>query len=139
MSLYHGGCQCGAVRFSAELSLEQPVICNCSRCRRLGSVLVFAPVAGFTVAAVAASVGWGLCSQFVASLLEESGAAELSDYLFNKQVIRHRFCRICGIESFSEGRMPDGTAMVAVNVNCLDGVDARECAARAFAYDGASL
>lgn len=117
MSLYHGGCQCGAVRFSAELSLEQPVICNCSRCRRLGSVLVFAPVAGFTL---------------------ESGAAELSDYLFNKQVIRHRFCRICGIESFSEGRMPDGTAMVAVNVNCLDGVDARECAARAFAYDGAS-
>ena len=32
--------------------------------------------------------------------------------------------------------MPDGTPMVAINVNCLDGVDARALPARPF--DGAA-
>lgn len=44
---YHGGCQCGTVRFTVEASLDHPIVCNCSRCQRLGSVLVFAPRAGF--------------------------------------------------------------------------------------------
>ena len=35
------------------------------------------------------------------------------------------------------GAMPDGTAMAAVNVNCLVGVDAR--ALRAQHVDGASV
>ncbi len=40
-------------------------------------------------------------------------------------MIRHLFCRTCGIESFAQGEMPDGTPMVAINVNCLDGVEPR--------------
>ncbi len=117
MTLYHGSCQCGAVQWRAEATLDRPVICNCSRCQRLGSVLVFAPAAGFVL---------------------EAGAAELTDYLFNQKVIRHRFCRICGVEGFAEAAGPDGTPMVALNVNCLDGVAPREVAARAMAYDGAA-
>lgn len=117
MTLYHGSCQCGAVQWRVEASLDQPVTCNCSRCQRLGSVLVFAPQSAFVL---------------------EQGEAALTDYLFNKEVIRHRFCKTCGIQSFSEGSMPDGTPMVAINVNCIEGVNPREVASHAFAYDGAA-
>lgn len=115
---YEGGCQCGAVRYHVEASLDQPVTCNCSRCQKLGSVLVFAPAADFVL---------------------EQGGDNLAEYQFNKHVIHHLFCKTCGIQSFSTGKSPDGSEMVAVNVNCLDGVDPREVAARAYAYDGKAL
>ena len=115
---YTGGCQCGAVHFSVTASLDKPVTCNCSRCQRLGSVLVFAPRSAFAL---------------------DRGAEATTEYLFNKQVIRHQFCTTCGIESFAYGTMPDGTETVAINVNCLDGVEPREVAARAYHYDGRSL
>ncbi|HET9069319.1 MAG TPA: GFA family protein [Amaricoccus sp.] len=112
---YRGSCQCGAVAYEVEVDISQPITCNCSRCRRLGSVLAFAPRESFRLL---------------------SGEDALSEYLFNRHLIRHRFCRTCGIESFAFGALPDGTPMVAVNVNCLDGVDAR--ALPATHVDGAS-
>lgn len=115
---YSGGCQCGAVRFRADLSLEAPMTCNCSRCQRLGSVLVFAPRSAFHL---------------------EKGEGATTEYLFNRHSIAHHFCTTCGIESFAYGAMPDGTAMVAVNVNCLDDVDPRAVAARAQHVDGRSF
>lgn len=118
MTQFTGGCQCGAVRYRVEASLDKPVTCNCSRCQRLGSVLVFAPRAAFEL---------------------EQGADNLTEYLFNKRQISHLFCKTCGIESFAYGTMPDGTAMAAINVNCLDGVEPREIAQGAFHYDGRSV
>ncbi|WP_151720409.1 GFA family protein [Gemmobacter serpentinus] len=115
---YQGGCQCGAVRYRVEAALDQPVTCNCSRCQRLGSVLVFAPRSAFVL---------------------EQGAENLTDYQFNKHVIHHLFCKTCGIESYALGQTPDGAEMVAINVNCLDGVEPREIAAHAFAHDGRAL
>ena len=112
---YQGGCQCGAVRFQVEVGLDRPVICNCSRCQKLGAVLVFAPEAAFTL---------------------ERGAEAQTEYLFNTRKIRHLFCKTCGIQSFSRATGPDGTPMVAVNVNALEGVEPREIAARAHAVDG---
>ena len=64
------------------------------------------------------------------------GEDSLTEYLFNRHVIRHQFCRTCGIEPFAYGAMPDGTPMVAINVNCLDGVDPRALPATRF--DGRS-
>ena len=101
---YAGGCQCGAVRFEADLDLDQVMTCNCSRCQRLGSVLTFTPRSKFT-------------------LLQGEGAT--TEYLFNRETISHRFCATCGIESFAYGTGPDGAEVAAVNVNCLDGVDPR--------------
>jgi hypothetical protein len=106
---YHGSCQCGAVAYDVEADIAQPVTCNCSRCQRLGSVLAFAPREKFRLL---------------------SGEDNLTEYLFNRRAIRHLFCRTCGIESFAYGAMPDGTPMVAVNVNCLDGVDPRALPAK---------
>jgi hypothetical protein len=112
---HHGSCQCGAVAFEAEVDISAPVTCNCSRCRRLGSVLAFARRPSFRLL---------------------RGEDALTEYTFNRHVIRHQFCHICGIQPFAYGVMPDGTPMVAINVNCLDGIDARALPARHF--DGAS-
>jgi hypothetical protein len=113
---YTGGCQCGAVRFEAEIDLSHTVTCNCSRCQRLGSVLAFAPRESFHLL---------------------SGTGSMTEYLFNKHQIRHLFCKTCGIQSFSYGQMPDGTPMVAVNANCLDGIEPRQLHSQHF--DGRSL
>ena len=50
--------------------------------------------------------------------------------------ISHRFCPTCGIEAYALGEK-DGEAVVAVNVNCLDGVDPR--ALDSYHYDGAAV
>jgi len=104
-----GACHCGAVAFEANVDISAPVTCNCSRCQRLGAVLAFTTRENFT-------------------LLQ--GEEALQEYTFNRHVIRHQFCRTCGIQTFSYATMPDGTAMVAINCNCLDGVDPRALPAR---------
>lgn len=97
-----GGCHCGAVRFSADLKLESAMACNCSICQKRGSALEFIPRTEFR-------------------LLQ--GQESLTEYKFNKHVIAHQFCKICGILPFALGVMPDGTEMAAINVRCVDGVD----------------
>jgi hypothetical protein len=100
---YSGGCQCGAVRYEVELDLSKPVIsCNWSMCGRSGTLLTFTKSDRFTLL---------------------SGEDSLTDYQFNKHVIHHLFCRVCGIKSFARGKAPDGSATVAINARCLDDVD----------------
>jgi hypothetical protein len=99
---YTGGCQCGAVRYEAEASLDHLIACNCSRCGRAGFILAFVPADQFKLLA-----GEGAQTQFH----------------FNTHKIHHQFCSTCGIESFAYGTGPDGKEMVALNVRCFDGVD----------------
>lgn len=113
---YHGGCQCGAVAYEVDVDLDKTITCNCSRCQRLGSVLAFAPETSF-------------------KLLR--GETAQTEYLFNKHAIHHLFCKTCGIESFAHAAAPDGTPTVAVNVNCLEGVEPREL--KSHHYDGRSV
>lgn len=97
-----GGCHCGRVRFEVSLDLAQPVVtCNCSYCSKTGALLAFAPADAFTLQA----------------------GGELPDYQFNKKVLHHPFCPVCGLHAFSRGTAPDGREMVAINVRCLDEVD----------------
>lgn len=99
---YEGSCQCGAVRYQVNADLSSTISCNCSRCGRLGLILTFAPASEFKLL---------------------SGEDATTEYLFNKHVIHHHFCSTCGVQSFSRGKMPDGSPMVAINVRCLEGVD----------------
>ena len=99
---YVGSCQCGVVRYEATADLDQTIVCNCSRCRRLGVILTAVPEAQFRLVA---------------------GEDATTEYLFNKHVIHHHFCRTCGIQGFSRAAMPDGSRMVAINVRCLEDVD----------------
>jgi len=112
---YAGSCQCGAVQYEASVDLDKTMSCNCSRCGRLGVILAFAPTSDFT-------------------LLKGEGAT--TEYLFNKHVIHHLFCSTCGIQSYSRGKGPDGSDMIAVNARCLDGVDADALTPQK--YDGRS-
>ncbi|MGE3303427.1 MAG: GFA family protein [Hyphomonadaceae bacterium] len=100
---YQGGCHCGAVRYEAALDLSETITCNCSYCSKRASVLAFTARDQFTLL---------------------SGEGALREYRFNKNVIQHLFCEKCGVESYALGVGPDGVAMAAVNVRCLDGVDA---------------
>lgn len=111
-----GGCHCGRVRYEVESDLESLVSCNCSICQKRGSILTFVPQSKFRLL---------------------SGQDSLADYQFNKKVIHHLFCSMCGVSSFSQGEKPNGGPMVAVNVRCLDGVDVAGMTPRMF--DGRSL
>ncbi|HEX9809762.1 MAG TPA: GFA family protein [Alphaproteobacteria bacterium] len=102
METYSGGCHCGKVQFDVTIDLARVLACNCSICRKRGSLLSFTTPERFSL---------------------KSGAESLTEYRFNTRNIRHLFCDACGIESFAHGTMPDGTEMVAINVRCLDGVD----------------
>lgn len=112
---YTGGCHCGAVRYHVTADLDQVINCNCSNCSKVGYLLTFVSA-----------------DQFVL----ESGEESLTDYLFNKKIIHHLFCKVCGIHSFGRGVGPDGSEMTAINVRCLDGVDVNTLTVHP--YDGKS-
>ncbi len=100
---YQGSCHCGAVTFT--VAAEPPadaISCNCSHCRRKGLLLTFVPAAAFTLT---------------------SGEEALSEHLFNRHKIRHRFCSACGVQPFAEGETPDGAAIRAVNLRAVPAVD----------------
>ncbi len=113
--LYSGGCHCGAVRYEARADLAHVISCNCSICSTKGLMFAFAPADQFTL---------------------QSGADKLSEYRFNKHVIGHMFCTICGVEPSAQAVGPSGVPTVALNVRCLDEVDAASLTPAQ--YDGRS-
>jgi hypothetical protein len=60
-----------------------------------------------------------------------------STYTFNRHLIKHRFCPICGIHPYGEGVDPKGNHMAAINIRCLDDIDLALIPVRNF--DGRSL
>ncbi|RUL76816.1 GFA family protein [Dyella choica] len=99
---YHGSCHCGRIAFEVEGELTQAMECNCSHCIRKGFLLWFVPREQFKL------------------LTPE---ADMSVYSFNKHVIRHHFCPTCGCAPLCFGNAPDGSAIAAVNVRCLEQVE----------------
>lgn len=99
---YQGGCHCQAVRYEVTGDFSKPIYCNCSICSKSGTWLAFVPAEQFSL---------------------QSGEEMLTDYQFNKKIIHHYFCKVCGVRSFGRGMGPGGTPMVAVNVRCLDDID----------------
>lgn len=100
--IYRGSCHCGQVAFEAEGEIGPVLACNCSICRRKGSLLWFIPRAQLRLL---------------------TPVADLRTYTFNQHVIQHHFCPCCGIHPFGEGAGPDGQPMAAINVRCLDDID----------------
>lgn len=102
MQTYLGGCHCEKVRYEVKLDVTQSITCNCSICKKRGSILSFTSVESF-------------------KLLK--GESEVTEYLWNKKMINHKFCKTCGILSYATGSTPDGSKMIAINVRCLDDID----------------
>ncbi|HWU24142.1 MAG TPA: GFA family protein [Candidatus Paceibacterota bacterium] len=99
---HQGGCHCKAVRYEVELDLEQPVFeCNCSHCQIKGTLWQFVPAEQFTLI---------------------SGDDVLTEYRFNTQKLAHKFCSVCGVESFAYGEQ-NGTPTRAINVRTIDDID----------------
>ena len=99
---YTGSCHCGAVTFTVAADApSEAMTCNCSHCSRKGMVLTFVPVDQFNL---------------------ESGADQLTDYLFYKHAITHQFCKSCGTQAFALGKSPQGD-MRAINLRCVPSID----------------
>jgi hypothetical protein len=62
--------------------------------------------------------------------------ANLRTYMFNKHVIKHRFCGVCGCAPFGFGKDPKGQETAAVNVRCLPNLDRSKL--EIVQYDGRS-
>jgi hypothetical protein len=114
---YRGSCHCGKVAFEVEGEIDSALACDCSICRRKGSLLWFVPR-----------------TQFELKTPEDAART----YLFNKHVIRHRFCPECGIHPYADATHPKtGVPIAAINIRCLDGVDLDSI--KVVHFDGASL
>lgn len=97
-----GSCHCGKVTFEVEGEIGKLGECNCSHCSRKGFLLWFLPRTQFTLL---------------------SGENDLQTYTFNRHVIEHRFCTLCGVQPFGFGKDEQGNATVAVNARCIDGIE----------------
>jgi hypothetical protein len=96
-----GSCHCGAVEFEVELPDGiKGIRCNCSLCRRKGTVMMGVPQARLRVT---------------------KGADKLSLYQWNMKIAKHYFCSVCGIYTHHQRRMDP--SQFGFNVACLDDVD----------------
>lgn len=115
---YEGSCHCGRVAFELDVEpIASALSCNCSLCRRRGTLLAFAPRE---------------------QLRLTTPESDMATYTFHRHVIRHHFCPTCSVTTFGEAVDPrSGKPMAAVNVRCIPALDLDALAIERF--DGASL
>jgi hypothetical protein len=99
---YRGSCHCGKLAFEVEGKVDGALRCNCSICHRKGSLLWFVPRASFRLTV---------------------SADDVATYTFNRHVIKHQFCRHCGIHTHGLGVDPKGNEMAAINLRCVEDFD----------------
>jgi hypothetical protein len=117
MTLYRGSCHCGKVAFEVEGEIDGAMACNCSICQRKGSLLWFVPMAQFRLTTPDDAAG---------------------TYLFNKHVIKHRFCAVCGIHPYAQAVNPKtGEPTAAINIRCIEGIEPEKIPVSHF--DGRAL
>lgn len=95
-------CHCGAVELSVLLpeGLKEPCRCDCSLCRRRGTVVVDVDLSNLSVV---------------------EGADALALYQFNTNTARHFFCKICGIHTHHQRR--SNPKQYSINVGCLEDIN----------------
>jgi hypothetical protein len=99
---YQGSCHCGKIAFTVDGEIGSVVECNCSHCRRKGFLLWFVPQEAFHLT---------------------TSPADIGTYTFNRHVIKHHFCDVCGCAPFAEGKDAKGNPTASINVRCLEGVE----------------
>lgn len=118
---YEGGCHCGAVRYEADIDLDQGTIrCNCSLCAKTRAWFAFVPADKFSL---------------------KSGSDSLLDYRWKPPSkpapnITYHSCSSCGIRTHAEGKGSDGRTMAAVFVATLEGADPDQLANSIRYVDG---
>jgi hypothetical protein len=128
---YHGSCHCGAVRFECRLDLApederspqrrpgpwygSTFRCNCRWCAKTRFWKGFVPTENFT---------------------QTAGEDMLQEYRHGERLIRHVFCRVCGVHPFASASFEVmGGDFYAVNIACLDDAGDAELAAAPLTYE----
>jgi len=119
LKTYQGSCHCGAVRYEADIDLEEGTgRCNCSICAKRRF--------------------WGTTvrpEQF--RLLD--GEEALADYQFSTNSVHHRFCRTCGTPTFGHGFIAEvGGAFYSISLATLNAAEADLAEAPVKFMDGAN-
>src|SRR5215213_6790486 len=103
MTRHIGSCHCNAVAFEVESDLSSGLQCDCSLCKRKNIIMHRVPKEKFRLL---------------------KGTADLTRYQWNTRIAEHYFCKHCGIYTHHQPRTPPD--MIAVNVGCIDEVNARQ-------------
>ena len=95
--MVRGTCHCGAVTYAYDKAPRRATSCNCSICRRLGALWIYATLPRITVAGPTISYSHG-----------------------DKDIAFHS-CKTCGCTTHWENLHPeDEDAYMAVNLNLAD-------------------
>lgn len=99
---HKASCHCGAVELVLTLpnGIENPRRCDCSICRRKGTIVASVPLENLQVS---------------------KGSDVLTLYQFNTGTAKHYFCSICGIYTHHQRRTNPNE--YGVNVGCLENVN----------------
>src|SRR4051812_13766371 len=99
---HRASCHCGAVVLELDLpdGIVDPRRCDCSMCRRRGTIVASVPLAGVRI-------------------LQGDGVLRL--YQFNTKSAKHFFCSVCGIYTHHQRR--SNPTQYGYNVGCLEGVN----------------
>ncbi|PHS68891.1 MAG: type I-B CRISPR-associated protein Cas8b1/Cst1 [Methylophaga sp.] len=111
---YIGRCHCGNVQFTVRTDFSSASRCNCSICKRKGTVMLAGEEGSFQLL---------------------NGADKLSKYQFGTEIAEHYFCTNCGIYTHHKPR--SNPKIFRVNAGCLDGVDSFSI--KAAMFDGANI
>jgi len=95
-------CHCGLVELQLDLpnGIENPRRCDCSICRRKGTIVASVPLSGVRIV---------------------KGAEHLKLYQFNSGTAKHYFCDNCGIHTHHQRR--SNPEQYGFNVGCLEGIN----------------
>ena len=113
MNTYHGSCHCGLVKFTVNTIIDKVVLCNCSICSKKGVLHHRVPPERFSIV---------------------EGKESLSLYQFDTKEANHYFCKVCGIQPFSNPRA--APEMYSVNIRCLDDFDLEAEKYEVVKFDG---
>ena len=111
--MIEGNCHCGDISFSVAKDPESLTDCNCSICRRLGSLWVHAPINSITI----------------------TNKGETIAYIQGDRSLAIHTCKNCGCTTHWENLSPAEDAVMAVNFRMCSDEDRSRFPVRHF--DGA--
>lgn len=101
VKMFVGGCHCQSIRWQAKAQLKdnkaKVIKCNCSFCYMKQNICVIINSKDFTLI---------------------KGCEMLTTYKFSTKIAEHKFCKICGVQSFYHPRSHPNS--IGLNIHTID-------------------